>query len=73
MRKKNSHDENESSMGCVRETPEIKRKEQKEDKKHGMCKRNSPHKPSQIKNKGNTGCVRETPHIKTSQIQMNAA
>ena len=31
---KRKADKNEASMGCVRETPEIKM----------MCKRNSPHK-----------------------------
>ena len=41
-------------MGCVRETPQIKKRSQ-----HGMCKTNSPHK-----NKVSMGCVRETPQIK---------
>ena len=52
MCKRNSPDKNEASMGCVRETPQIKNRSQ-----HGMCKRNS----AQI-NKANMGCVRETPH-----------
>ena len=57
-------------MGCLRETPMIKKRSQ-----HGMCKRNSPHKNKvsmgcvretpQIKKEANMGCVRETPHIKT--------
>ncbi len=57
-------------MGCVRETPQIKKRSQ-----HGMCKRNCPHKNKvsmgcvretpQIKKEANMGCVRETPHIKT--------
>ena len=46
-------------MGCVRETPQIKKRSH-----HGMCKRNSPHK-----NKVSMGCVRETPQIKKTKKQ----
>ena len=48
---------NKNSIGCVRQTPQRKRKEK--ISKHGMCKRNSPDK-----NKASMGCVRETPQIK---------
>ena len=41
-------------MGCVRETPQIKKRSQ-----HGMCKRNSPHK-----NKVSMVCKRNSPDIK---------
>ena len=41
-------------MGCVRETPQIK----KQKSQYGMCKRNCPHK-----NKFSMGCVREAPQI----------
>ena len=44
----------ETSTGCMRETPQIKMTPAR------MCKRNSPDK-----SEGNTGCVRETTHIKT--------
>ena len=63
MCKRNYPDEKEEENGgkkpnmeCVRETPEKKKKEKN---KHGMCKRNSPHK-----NKGSLGCVRGTPQMK---------
>ena len=46
-------------MGCVRETPQIRKRSQP-----GMCKRKSPHK-----NKVSTGCVRETPQIKKRSQQ----
>ena len=42
-------------MGCVRETPQIK----KQKSQHGMCKRNSPHQK-----KVSMGYVRETPTLK---------
>ena len=58
-------------MGCVRETPQIK----KQKSQHGMCKRNSPHQKKvsmgyvtetpTLKKEANMGCVRETAHIKT--------
>ena len=54
MCKRNSPRKNKVSMGCVRETPQIK----KQKSQHGMCKRNSP-----AKNEDSTGCVRETPQI----------
>ena len=46
----------EVSSGCVRETPRIKRSQ------HGMCKRNYLHK-----NEGSLGCVRETTRIKIKE------
>ena len=59
-------------MGCVRETPQIKKEKEKKggrkknEKKneHGMCKRNSPDEKRKEKNEASTGCVRKTPHIK---------
>ena len=39
MYKRNSPHKNKVSMGCVRETPQIKKRSQQ-----GMCKRNCPHK-----------------------------
>ena len=45
-------------MGCVRETPQIKIKNEKKKRKKRMCKRNSPDK-----NEASTGCVREIPQI----------
>ena len=44
-------------MGCGRESPQFKKKRQKN--LHGTCKRKSPHKI-----KANKGCVRETPQMK---------
>ena len=41
---------------CKRNSPELKKEE---EKKHGMCKRNSSDK-----NEDRAGCVRETPQIK---------
>ena len=52
--KRNCPHKNKVRMGCVRETPQTKKRSQ-----HGMCKRNCPHK-----NKVSLGCVRETTHIK---------
>ena len=37
MCKRNSHDKNKASMGCIRETPPIKKRNQ-----YGRCKRNFP-------------------------------
>ena len=54
MFKKNFLDINETSMGCVRETPHIKKRIQLE-----MCKIISSQKC-----KASMGCVRETPQIK---------
>ena len=54
MCNRNSPQKSKSNMGCVRETPQIKKKIQ-----HGMCKGNSKYK-----NEASTGCVRETPPIK---------
>ena len=56
MCQRNSPDEKkeETSTGCVRETPQIKKRGQ-----HGMCKRNS-----QQKSKASMGCVRETTDMK---------
>ena len=45
MCKRNCTDENEASMGWVRETPQIKNKRNQD----GMCKRSNPDK--KIKNK----------------------
>ncbi len=50
--KRNSPDQIDASIGCVRETPQRKIKE------HGMFKRDSPDK-----NENNMGCVRETSQI----------
>ena len=56
-------------MGCVRETPQIKKRSQ-----YGMCERNSLHKKKvsmgrvklpTLKKEASMGCVRETPHINT--------
>ena len=55
MCKRNCPHKNKVSMGCVRETPQIK----KQKSEHGMCKRNSAHK-----NKDSMGCERETPQKK---------
>ena len=53
MCKRNCPHKNKVSMGCVRETPQIKKKKPISDvgeklltskeSQHGMCKRNSPH------------------------------
>ena len=60
--------QNNNSMGCVRETSHrkisqpwvVKEKLPPEKQsRHGMCKRNSPHK-----NEASSGCVRETPRMK---------
>ena len=59
MYKKKSLDKIKASMGCVRETPDIKISQ------HGTCKTNSP---DQIH--VSMGCVRETPHIKKKQHGM---
>ena len=53
MCKRNSPHKNKVRMGCLRETPKIKKRSQ-----HGMCKRNTPHK-----NKVSMGCVRDAPKI----------
>ena len=61
MCKRNSPDKNESSTGCVRDTPQINMKavwDVNSQSQHGMCKRNSPHKKETSE-----GYVRETPHI----------
>ena len=55
MCKRNSPRKNKVTMGCVRETPQIK----KQKSQHGMCKRNSPHQK-----KISMGYVRETPTLK---------
>ena len=55
MCERNSLHKKKFSMGCVRETPQIKKRSQ-----HGIWKRNCAHK-----NKVSMGCVRETAHIKT--------
>ena len=73
MCNRNSPQKSKSNMGCVRETPQIKKKIQ-----HGMCKGNSQYKnePSTMwkrnspekeeKNEASSGCVRETPHKKVN-------
>ena len=53
MCKRNSPHKNKVSTGCVRETPQIKKRSH-----HGMCKRNSPHKIKVF-----MVCVREAPEI----------
>ncbi len=55
MFKRNSPQKNKASTGCVKETPQIRKRRSQ----HGMCKRNSPHKY-----KASMGCVRETAQIK---------
>ena len=55
-------------MGCVRETPQIKRERKKKKKKksqHGICKRNSQLKKKAVR----TECVRETPLIKMNLVR----
>ena len=47
---------------CKRNSPDKNNKKLKIKKKHGMCKRNPPHKYE-----ASTGCVRETPQIKTEK------
>ena len=60
MCKRNSPDENKASTGCVRATPQLKKKEKKKKRiQHGMCERNSPQKNEAI-----TGYVRETPQVR---------
>ena len=56
MCKRNSPHKNKVSVGCVGETPQIKKRSQ-----YGMCENNSLHKKKVI-----MGCVRETPQIKTN-------
>ena len=56
-------------MGCVKETPQRKKRRQ-----HRICKRNALHKNQdsrgcvretpEITKEASTGCVRETPQIK---------
>ncbi len=55
MCKRNSPDNDEASLGCVRKTSPMKKRNQ-----YGMFKTNFPDKTE-----GNTGCVRETSQIKT--------
>ena len=55
MCKRNYPEKNKASMGCVRETPQIKKKKSQ----HGMCKRNS-----RDKKRGQHGmCKRNSPDI----------
>ena len=68
MCKTNSPDKNEASKGCVRETPQIKKrkKKKKEKMKKTITKKRARDVEEKLlhKNQDSTGCVRETPHIK---------
>ena len=54
MSKRNSPDKNEASMGCVRETPQIKMKPAWDVQD----------KVPRLKKEASIGCVREPPHRK---------